>query len=281
MTNEKKKLLPLLDMPAGRALLDVLAATPERAIAVSGGIDSTLLGVIAHRADPRGTVVYHAVSPAVPPEATDRVRDYADREGWRLELIDAGEFADEHYLKNPLDRCFYCKTDLYGAIAARASGTIMSGTNVDDLGDFRPGLKAAKTHGVVHPYVEAGFIKMGIRRAAHLLELPDLEALPAMPCLSSRIETGIAVSPELVRNIHAAERLISGRIRSASVRCRVGHAGIRVELDDNALSGLGEAERCELAAGIQCLFGQTDAAADVTFATYKQGSAFLGKPGDV
>ncbi len=268
-------------MAVGQALLDVLAVLPKRAVAVSGGVDSTTLGYIAHRANPKGTVIYHAVSQAVPPEATDRVRDYANREDWQLEIIDAGEFANEHYLKNPLDRCFYCKTDLYGSIASRASGTIMSGTNVDDLGDFRPGLKAAAQHDVVHPYVEAGFAKSDIRKAACLLDLPDLEALPAMPCLSSRIETGIAVSPDLVRGIHAAERLISKRLPSAIVRCRVGHSGIRIELDGDALSGLVEGDRRELAIGVQHLFAQTRAAIDVSFASYKMGSAFLGKPGDV
>ena len=281
MTREMPGLAPLMAMAAGKTLLDVLSAIPEKAVAVSGGVDSMTLAVIAHRADPDATTMFHAVSPAVPPEATDRVRAYAERETWRLALIDAGEFDNENYLSNPLDRCFYCKTDLYGAIAARASGTIMSGTNTDDLGDFRPGLKAAAHHAVRHPYVEAGFAKSEVRRAAKLLGLSDLQALPAMPCLSSRIETGLAVSPDLVRSIHAAENLIAARVISPTIRCRAGHAGIRVELDNEALNGLGESDRRHLADDIGQLFATTDIVTDVTFAPYRQGSAFLGKPGDV
>ena len=78
------------------------------------------------------------------------------REGWRLAIIDAGEFADPDYLANPANRCFFCKTNLYGAIAARTEATIVSGTNLDDLGDWRPGLRRRAAHGVRHPYVEAG-----------------------------------------------------------------------------------------------------------------------------
>ncbi len=280
MVAEMTDLAPLMAIASGKALLDVLSAIPEKAVAVSGGVDSMTLAVIAHRADPGATTMFHAASPAVTPEATDRVRAYAERENWRLQLIDAGEFADESYLSNPLDRCFYCKTDLYGAIATRTSGTIISGTNTDDLGDFRPGLIAAARRAVRHPYVEAGFAKSDVRRAAELLGLADLQALPAMPCLSSRIETGLAVSPDLVRSIHAAENLIAAHVVSPTIRCRAGHAGIRVELDGEALNGLAESDRRHLAVDIGQLFAKTDIVTDVTFAPYRQGSAFLGRPGD-
>lgn len=280
MTETPPGLLALLALPKGAVLLNVLAGIADKAIAVSGGVDSMTLAVIAHRADPERTTVCHAVSPAVPPEATDRVRRYAALEGWTLDVIDAGEFDDKRYLANPLDRCFYCKTDLYGAIAARQTGTLMSGTNMDDLGDFRPGLKAAAGHGVVHPFVEADFAKADIRAAAEALGLDDIKALPAMPCLASRIETGIAVSPDLVRGVHAAEKLVGAAVTAETVRCRVAHDGIRIELDDDALTRLSALCRATLANKIQRVFSASEAADTVTFAAYTRGSAFLGKPGD-
>lgn len=280
MADVKAGLLALLALPKGEALVGVVSAAGDKAIAVSGGVDSMTLAVVCHRADPERTTICHAVSPAVPPEATERVRRYANSEGWRLEVIDAGEFDDARYLANPLDRCFYCKTDLYGAIATRHAATLMSGTNLDDLGDFRPGLKAAADHNVVHPFVEAGFTKADIRAAADALGLGDIKALPAMPCLASRVETGIAVSPDLVRGVHAAETLVAENVDASTVRCRVARNGIRIELNDEALAGLSGRMKDVLADKIARLFDQTDTAGGVMFAPYKQGSAFIGKPGD-
>src|SRR5882757_897872 len=136
------------------ALVVWLRGLDSSAIAVSGGVDSMTLAVIAHRTRDAATTMFHAVSPAVPPEATERVRRYARSEGWDLQVFDAGEFGDTNYLSNPVNRCFHCKTHLYGAIADRTSATLLSGTNIDDLGDFRPGLAAARTFDVRHPLVE-------------------------------------------------------------------------------------------------------------------------------
>ena len=82
------------------------------AVAVSGGVDSMTLAFAAHRVLGNNARMLHAVSPAVPEDASDRVRSYASREGWRLDVIDAREFADANYIANPHDRCFYCKTNL-------------------------------------------------------------------------------------------------------------------------------------------------------------------------
>ena len=101
----------------------------------------------------------HAVSPAVPPHATARVRAHAERHGWALTVADAGEFDDPRYRANPVDRCYFCKSNLYDRIRSVTEGTVASGTNLDDLGDYRPGLKAAAERGVVHPFVEAGIDK--------------------------------------------------------------------------------------------------------------------------
>ncbi len=148
------------------AIGTVLAGIDTLAIAVSGGVDSMTLAYLANRVAPTPPLMIHAASPAVPKEATARIRRYAREHGWQLEVVDAGELQDPRYLANPHDRCFYCKTDLYGTIRRLTDRPIASGANLDDLGDYRPGLKAAAEHGVRHPWIEAGIGKQDIRRIA-------------------------------------------------------------------------------------------------------------------
>ena len=149
----------------------VLRGIGRVAVAVSGGVDSLTLAVFAHRTLREHVQMFHAVSPAVPQEATARVQALADSEGWTLTMIDAGEFDDADYRSNPVNRCFYCKTNLYGAFAPRTTAQIVSGTNLDDLGEYRPGLAAAKNYGVRHPFVEAGIDKNSVRAIARHLDL--------------------------------------------------------------------------------------------------------------
>lgn len=255
------------------------------ALAVSGGVDSMTLAVAAHaRLGAERAEVFHAVSPAVPPEATARVRAYAERQGWRLRVIDAGEFADADYLRNPVNRCFFCKTNLYGTIARHTARTIASGTNLDDLGDYRPGLEAARNHGVRHPYVEAGIDKAGVRALARALGCDDVAELPAAPCLSSRLETGIAVDAATLAFVHAVERLIADELRPETVRCRVFRDGVAVQLDPDGLARVeGPAGRA-VRAGVDRLcreHGRVTAAAGsrgVRFEAYRRGSAFRRRP---
>lgn len=175
--------------------------------------------------------MYHATSPAVPAAARARVEAHAAAHGWKLVVIDAHELADPNYRANPIDRCYYCKTNLYSRIAAITTDPIASGTNRDDLGDFRPGLRAAAERAVVHPYVEAGIGKDAIYALAHGFGLTDLEQLPAQPCLASRVETGIAIDPADLAFIDTMERALAARLgNEATLRCRVTHGGIVVEL---------------------------------------------------
>ena len=244
------------------------------AIAVSGGVDSTTLAVIAHRAGRGAATMFHAVSPAVPPEATERVRRYARDEGWNLRVFDAGEFGDANYLRNPIDRCFFCKTHLYRAIADRTTATLLSGTNIDDLGDFRPGLGAARTFDVRHPYVEVGIDKLTIRAIASGLGLDDVAELPAAPCLASRVETGIAIAPADLTAINRVERAMRELLRPEVVRCRLRADGIVVELDEATLGALSERRRQELHDVARAAWrGRGDR--PVWLAKYRRGSAFL------
>lgn len=212
------------------ALRDRLAQFPSLAIAVSGGVDSLTLAAVACDVLQQRALVVHAESPAVPPEATVRVRTHAKRAGWSLKIVTAGEFNDERYRDNPVNRCYYCKSNLYQRLREVWPGAIASGANLDDLGDYRPGLKAASERNVAHPLVDCGINKAMVRRIATHLQLTDVAELPAQPCLSSRIETGIAIKAEDLQFVHRIEQFLAGSVGPGDVRCRVTALGIRLEI---------------------------------------------------
>ena len=258
-----------------RILRELLAQAGEVAIAVSGGVDSLTLATVAGEVLGGRALMLHAVSPAVPAEATQRTEAMAAARGWRLEVLDAGEFADPAYRANPVNRCFFCKINLYGAIAARTRHPIMSGTNLDDLGEYRPGLEAAREHAVRHPFVEIGIKKAMVRTIAQRLGLPEIAALPAAPCLSSRVESGIRIEAPVLRAVHAAERLIAADLAPRTVRCRVRRRGVVIELDEASLALLDEARAGALRRSLEAVLAPVGPASSITFAPYRTGSAFL------
>ena len=260
------------DLP-GRLRGVLEGTTGSWAVAVSGGVDSLTLAAVAHTTlGPERVRMHHAVSPAVPAEATRRTQALAAAQGWSLDIFDAGEFADPAYRANPVDRCFFCKTNLYGTVARRVGpGSILvSGTNTDDLGEYRPGLEAARAYGVRHPFVEAGIDKAGVRTIARVVGLGEVAELPSSPCLSSRVETGIAIDPETLATIDRIETLVRSAISPRTVRCRVRASGMVLELDQAALDGLVGAAGDTLRAMLEANAGQA-----LRFAVYRNGSAFL------
>lgn len=258
-------------------LADLIRDCQGAVIAVSGGVDSMTLASFAQQVLGGGRVrMVHALSPAVPADATERVRAQAVAEGWCLDVVDAGEFADERYRANPVNRCYFCKSHLYSTLGSLSRGVVLSGTNTDDLSDYRPGLQAAEENGVRHPYVEAGLAKADVRALARRIGLPELAELPASPCLSSRVETGIRIEPETLRRIDAVESWLRTVLDAATVRCRVRRSRVVIELDLLALGRLGEDGRAALISDAERRLG---GGVSVHLAAYEQGSAFIGPKG--
>jgi uncharacterized protein len=213
------------------ALTRVLAPLPRLAVAVSGGVDSLTLAFVASRVISDFRCI-HAVSPSVPPAATERVKKYARRYDWSLDVVESGEFADPNYRSNPHNRCYFCKQNLYGMMAARFDGPLASGTNLDDLGDYRPGLIAAREFGVRHPFVEAKIGKGALREIAREFGLEDIAALPAQPCLSSRITTGLQIREADLQFVDRIEKLLRPHVTGGDLRCRITPQGVKIEATD-------------------------------------------------
>jgi uncharacterized protein len=245
------------------------------AVAVSGGIDSLTLSSVAHCLIADHVTMFHAVSPAVPGDATARTERLAAARGWLLKVIDAGEFADSDYMANPVNRCFFCKKSLYGAIASHTDAQIVSGANLDDLGEYRPGLDAARNHGVRHPFLEAKIDKAAVRGLARSMGLGNLADLPAGPCLSSRVESGIPIRADMLKAIHAVERRIAQRFPEGVIRCRVRAKGVVIELDPVTLAALEPSDVDETRAMVAELLDDKVPLSGLAFAPYRNGSAFL------
>lgn len=254
------------------ALHAALAAPKTLTIALSGGIDSLTLSAAAALA--RGTddvTLCHAVSPAVPDAATARVHEFATTRGLNLRLVKSGEFDDPSYRANPVNRCYFCKVNLYGTLS-RMGDVVAAGTNTDDLSDYRPGLIAADEHNVLHPFVDAGMAKADVRTLARALGLGDLAELPATPCLASRIETGLRVEPEELATIDRVETLLRGELGNITLRCRRMHSGWVIALDEAVFDALPDARR----AAVQHLAQQAIGGdLPVTMRAYQQGSTFI------
>jgi pyridinium-3,5-biscarboxylic acid mononucleotide sulfurtransferase len=177
-------------------------------VAFSGGVDSSLVAALAARALGARALAVTAVSPALATGELDGARDVARAIGIAHEVVTTAELERDGYRRNERDRCYHCKTELYehlSALAARRRyAAVLSGANADDLGDWRPGLRAAEEHDVRHPLLEAGVGKDEVRDLALELGVPSADK-PASPCLASRIPYGTAVDPAALALIDRSE----------------------------------------------------------------------------
>ncbi|MEX2274370.1 MAG: ATP-dependent sacrificial sulfur transferase LarE [Actinomycetota bacterium] len=211
-------------------------------VAFSGGVDSTLVAAVAARAlGPRALAVT-GVSASLAPGELDGARRIASSVGIVHRTVRTDELMRPGYVENGADRCYHCKTELYdvlGKLAAQEGlPVVASGANVDDLGDVRPGLRAAKEHGVRHPLVESGFTKRDVRTAARELDIPTWDK-PASACLSSRIAFGQRVTVGELTRVGRAERLLK-ELGFRQCRVRVHGELARIEVDREAVSRLAD-----------------------------------------
>lgn len=257
-------------------LRDILKRLSKVTVAVSGGVDSMTLAYVAHQVLGQNAKMVHAISPAVPPQDTQRIRDFSQKHQWSLEFVSSGEIDTEEYQNNPVNRCYYCKTCLYSTLKNLNFGQVVSGTNLDDLDDYRPGLIAAKEHNIVHPFVEAEICKQDIRDIALQLGLPTLSSLPASPCLASRIETGIHIDGDNLRLVNAVEQHLRSRVDSTTLRCRVKKQQIGIEVDSDTLQRLSQSDINELIEDVSKITHQFHSSVPIQFMPYQRGSAFIG-----
>jgi pyridinium-3,5-biscarboxylic acid mononucleotide sulfurtransferase len=202
-------------------------------IAYSGGLDSALLLKVSHMVLGEKVLAVISDSPSIPRSELDGAIRFARETGARIKVINTKEIDNSNYLKNPDNRCYFCKSELYGDVEKVAGEEgiryIANGTNLDDLGDYRPGLKAADEHQVVSPLKDAGLTKDDIRTLARQLNLKIWDK-PASPCLASRIPYGSSVTREKLAQVEDAEKYV----RTFGIReLRVRHFGELAVLEVN------------------------------------------------
>jgi uncharacterized protein len=228
--------LSLLDSPPHLSRLDRLRAFVRSLgsciVAYSGGVDSSVVLAVAHaELGPRALAVIGRSATYATSELTLALAQAATL-GVTPRVLDTAELDDPRFVNNPVDRCYFCKGELYAKLAelARAEGyaVVLDGTNADDLADHRPGRRAADEHAVRSPLAELGFGKADVRALAHELGLPSAEK-PATPCLSSRFPYGARIAPEQLQQVERGEAWLKER-GFPEVRLRHHGAVARIEV---------------------------------------------------
>ncbi len=233
-------LLEELPPPLAEALARVrrrLDGLERVVVAYSGGVDSALVAALAMDRLGERAVAITGISPALAPHLRREAREQALWLGLRHRELPTSELDDPAYSANPADRCYACKRELHGLLAPIASAAgdahVVDGVNLDDLGDHRPGLRAAREYGVLSPLAEAGIDKAGVRQISRALALPWWDK-PAQPCLASRFPYGEPISATRLRRVATAEQWLRQR-GFTELRVRSQAETARIELSASQL----------------------------------------------
>ena len=209
-------------------------------VAYSGGVDSTLLAKVAHDVLGDRALAVTAVSPSLASQERDAALEVIHQIGVRHELIESHELDDPNYAANPINRCYYCKGDLFQHLRTladeRGYAQVVDGANADDRGDFRPGQQAAREYGVRSPLQELGLTKSDVRALARWLGLPNWDK-PSMACLSSRFAYGTRITRERLRQVEQAEAFLR-RFVPGALRVRYHGRIVRIEVEPDAMPAL-------------------------------------------
>ena len=196
-------------------LIDWISRYERVFVAFSGGVDSSVVAAASYRALGDRSTAVTALSPSVASWQRKSAAQVAQQIGISHQWIETSEVDSDEYRRNDSQRCFFCKQTLYGTLwksigAMAGSAAVLSGTNADDLGDYRPGLKAGRNAGVLTPMADLGMTKSDVRAIAAFFQLPN-DQMPASPCLASRIAYGVEVTRERLTRIDASEAWLRSR----------------------------------------------------------------------
>ena len=215
-------------------LCDLILSYENCLVAYSGGVDSTFLSFFANKVLGEKSLMVTAKSPSLDNDELYNSLKIAKEKKWNHRVIDTKEFSNPDYTKNSLDRCYFCKEELFRTLSSIATNEgfnfVLDGSNIDDLNDFRPGMKASSQYGIKSPLVEVGLNKEMIRTISKHFKIPTWNK-PSQPCLSSRIPYGTTITPKILEEVSKSEKFL----RSLGFKeVRVRHHGsiARIEVPE-------------------------------------------------